>query len=164
MKFLLFCAVVSFYFVSCNDQNRNLSEVENFVETLKENKAEGFEAPDFNVDHISELLNFRNEQMIISNFPRNPVSSFYLEEVAIGIYILWTIESIRMEAINDPDFHLYASLNPKIVQLNTGGEMIDQSNILPVAAEAYFEWWNSNLSIEEKLQISPLENLDLIWN
>lgn len=150
-------------FVCCEKQNVELSNVEIFAEKLREDKPESAEIPDFTEDHITDLLNYRNERLNISNFNRNPLSSFYIEEVQVGMYILWTIESIRQKAIEAPNFYLFASLNPRIVNLNTG-ELVDQDVILPQVAEAYFEWWNSSLSVEEKLQVNPLEKLDLQWN
>jgi len=163
MKNILICTTVCLLFVSCSKQNSELSKVKAFIETLKENKTERIEAPDFNKNDISELLNYRDDQLNVSNFPRNSLSSFYMEEVTIGIYVLWTIESIRMEAIDDPSFYSFASLNPRIMRTSTG-ELVNQDAILPQVAAAYFEWWNSGLSLEEKLQIYPLEDLDLNWS
>ncbi len=157
--FLMACNV----FGSCDKQSREPSAVQIFIETLKENEADRIEAPDFNVGSISELLKYRNDLSKISSFPRNPLSSFYMEEVTIGMYILWTIESIRMKAIDDPDFYLFASLNPKVVRASTT-EFVDQDVILPQVATAYNEWWNSGLAIAEKLEANPLEKRDLKWN
>jgi len=163
MNKLLICTTACFLLICCSKQNNKLSEVETFIETLTENKTERIEAPTFNEDHISELLTYRNDQSKSSNFPRNPLSSFYMEEVTVGMYVLWTIESIRMEATNDPDFYLFASLTPRIVRVNSG-DLVDQEDILPEVAAAYFEWWNASLTFEEKLQINPLEDLNLDWN
>ncbi len=163
MKNLLICITACLLIVGCSKQRNELSKVELFIETLKEDETEGLEIPDFNLDDISELLDYRNEHLNISNFTRSPLSSFYMEEVEVGMYVLWIIESLRMEAIDDPVFYLFASLNPRIVRLSKG-ELVDQDSILPEVAEAYYEWWNSSLSIEEKLQINPLEEFDLNWN
>ncbi len=101
--------------------------------------------------------------MIISNFPRNQLSSFYLDEVSIGMYILWIVEGIRLEAIEDPDFYLFASLNPRVASTNSM-EIINQVDILPIISNAYFNWWNENIPTEEKLQISPITNINVQWN
>jgi len=163
MKYLFLCIAVCFLFICCSKQTDELSKVAIFIEALKENRTEGIEAPDFNTDHISELLDYRNERLNISNFTRNPLSSFYMEEVNVGMYVLWTIESIRLKAIDDPNFYLFASLNPRVRTLNSNVE-VDQEVVFPDVAKAYFEWWNSSLSFEEKLKINPLEELDLVWN
>ncbi len=163
MEKILICIAMCFLVVSCNKQGSELSNVGTFIEILKENKIEKIEAPIFSKNDISELLNHRSDDLNISNFPRNPLSSFYMEEVAIGMYILWTIESIRMETINDPNFYLFASLNPRIIRIPSG-ELVNQDVILAEVAKAYLNWWNSSLSLEEKLQINPLEKLDLKWN
>ena len=162
MKTLFFCITACVLFVSCSKKSSDLSKVDMFIETLKEDKTAP-EKPDFNVDNISELMEYRNEQLTISNFPRNALSSFYMEDVAVGMYVLWTIESLRMEAINDPNFYLFASLNPRIARTSTG-QLVDQDIIRSEVAEAYSAWWTSKLTLEEKLQINPLEGLDLIWN
>ena len=163
MRNLLICISACLLFTFCGQQKSELSKVESFIETLKENNNERIEAPDFNEENISELLEYRNDSSIISNFPRNPLSSFYMEEVSIGMYILWTVETIRLKANNDPDFYLFASLNPRVMRLSSG-ELVDQGAVLPEVAAAYAVWWNSSLSIQEKLGVNPLEELDLSWN
>lgn len=162
MKYLFIC-IALLLSVCCNQQSLEFSEVKTFIETLKEDQKGMTDVPSFKVDHISELLKFRNKEMKILNFPRNPLSSFYMEEVTLGMYVLWIIESIRMEAISDPNFYLFASLNPRIIRESTR-ELLNQDIILPEVSVAYYEWWNSNLPFEEKLQINPLEELDLNWN
>jgi len=137
--------------------------VDMFIDVLKEDSTENLESPKFTVDDISELLDYRNDELIISKFPRNPLSSLYMEDVEVGMFVLWTIESLRMEAIDDPNFYLFASLNPRVIRVSTS-ELLDQNNILPIVAEAYFEWWNSSLTTEEKLEMYPLEGMDLKWN
>ncbi|NND08681.1 MAG: DUF4943 family protein [Saprospiraceae bacterium] len=149
--------------VSCSKQNAELSKVEALIEALKEGNWETIKAPDFSDYSIAELLEFRNDKSQISSFPSNPISSFYMEEVSLGMYVLWTIGSIRMRTIEDPDFYLFASLNPRIVRGSTG-ELVDQEVVFPEVSAAYFAWWNSSLSTDAKLQINPLEQLDLIWN
>ena len=163
MKNLVFCLATLFLSIGCNLQSSNLSDVESFVKELKEESAETFESPDFGSEDIAELLEYSGETTIVSTFPRNPLSSFYQDEVHLGIYILWTIESIRMREIDDPAFYLFASLNPRLIRVSTG-ELEDQGFILSEVADAYTAWWNSGQEVEEKLQISPLEDLDLAWN
>jgi len=114
-------------------------------------------------NNISELLDHSEDNRLISNFPRNPLSSFYMEKVSLGIYVLWTIESIRKDKSKDPEFYLFASLNPRIVRSSTG-ELVDQDAILTVVRKAYTNWWSSSLAIEDKLVVDPLQDLDLRWN
>ncbi len=47
---------LSLLFISCNKKHVALSEVEVFIEKLKENKADSFEVPDFSVENITALL------------------------------------------------------------------------------------------------------------
>lgn len=163
MKSLLICFFVFLSFVSCNRQDFNRSGIQQFIETLKEDKSQTLQMDDFRSEEISELLMYRTDKTNIINFPRNPLSSFYLEEVQMGMYVLWIVESIRMKEIEDPGYYLFASLNPRIVNTSSG-EIVDQNAILSEVAEAYSEWWNSNLPVEEKLKIDPLEDTNLDWN
>ena len=163
MKNIPIYVITFLLLVSCNKEDSTPSGVEIFIKTLKEDKSETIETTDLSSENISELLTHSNDEQKISNFTRNPLSSFYLDEVNLGMYVLWTIESIRMKEINDPGFYLYASLNPRIINVSSG-ELVDQDIILPEVAKAYFEWWNSSLLLEEKRQINPLDGLDLSWN
>ena len=163
MEKFLICITLCFLFIGCNEKDIELSKVDAFVNVLKEDSNERIETPDFTSDDIADFLKYRNDQQYISNFPRNPLSSFYMEEVTIGMYVLWNIESVRLKSIDSPDFYLFASLNPRIIRVSSG-ELIDQDDILPEVASAYLKWWNSGLVLEEKLQINPLEKLDLSWN
>ena len=163
MKTLFFYIIACLFLVCCSKKSNDLSMVDMFIDVLKEDSTENLESPKFTVDDISELLDYRNDELIISKFPRNPLSSLYMEDVEVGMFVLWTIESLRMEAIDDPNFYLFASLNPRVIRVSTS-ELLDQNNILPIVAEAYFEWWNSSLTTEEKLEMYPLEGMDLKWN
>ncbi len=161
MRKLIICSFLSLVFIGCNNKDK-LTIVDTFIEDLKQSSTK-IVIPDFDVNDIAELLNFRNDQFITSNFPVNPLSSYYMEEVTVGMYVLWTIESVRMEEIKDPNFYLFASLNPRVLTESTGAT-VDQNMILHDVAKAYFDWWNSNLPIEDKLKINPLQVLDLRWS
>ncbi|MDF1697729.1 MAG: DUF4943 family protein [Saprospiraceae bacterium] len=160
MNRLFICFTAFLLLVSCNKEK---TEVEIFINSLIEDKTETFETTDFSSDHITELLKYRDNELIINNFPRNPVSSLYIYEVTVGMYVLWTIESIRLKEINDLGLYMYPSLNPRITRTSSG-ELVDQELILPTVAKAYFDWWYSSLPLEEKLSTNPLEGLDLSWN
>lgn len=163
MRNMPICVIAFLLLLSCDRQEAAPSVVEIFIKNLKEDKAETMETTELSSENISELLTHSDDEQNIYNFTRNPLSSFYLVEVKLGMYVLWTIESIRMKEIDDPRFYLYASLNPRIISASSG-ELVDQDVILPDVSKAYFEWWNSSLLLEEKLQINPLDGLDLSWN
>lgn len=163
MKNFVTYIALCFVFVCCNEKNVKLSVVDTFVTALKEDRDEKVDTPNFTNEDISEFLAYRNDDQSISNFPRNPLSSFYLEEVSVGMYTLWNIESIRLKEIDSPDFYLFASLNPRIIKVSTS-ELVDQDAILSQIATAYLIWWTSPLPLAEKLQTNPLEGLDLSWN
>lgn len=77
----------------------NLS-VEKYVELLETGKYDTIGLPSFTYKDIPGLLKYRNNKQIIIDFPVNPFSSFAGYECKLGVYVLWTIESIRAVAIN----------------------------------------------------------------
>jgi len=64
----------------------NLS-VNRYIELLKANQYDSVSIPSFTYQDIPALLTYRNETQLISNFPRNPISSFYGRDCKLGIYI-----------------------------------------------------------------------------
>ena len=92
----LFITLIPFItFFSCKEKEVKQTEVEKYVLSLKSNQFENVELPAFTYKDIDELLKYRNERDTITKFPRNPISSLYQEDCTLGVYILWTIESIR---------------------------------------------------------------------
>ena len=84
MKNLFICFTSLLLLVSCNKHKPDLSEVEIFIKNLKEDKTQTIETVDLDSDNITELLQYSNSKLNISNFPRNPLSSFYIDEVILG--------------------------------------------------------------------------------
>lgn len=122
--------------------------------------------PTLNPADIPELLEHRNNTKFIKNYPRNPISSFYHPECKLGIYILWTIESIRSVAIeSEMTVMRYPSLNPILVFKS--GEYLEpnDSQAHQTVAGAYYNWWASNQgkSVEEIMAIDPLVETEYRW-
>ncbi len=122
-------------------------DVETYVELLRNNQYQLTTLPDFDPDDIPALLNYRNETDIVTVFPRNPISSFYVAEVELGVLILWSIEYIRVfSGQNDQHEIRFPSLNPILRPIN-----VDESN--PVSTEVihrevasmYYSWWQANI-------------------
>lgn len=163
MKKVFLFLTICFLGIQCSKRDNQFPEVDAFVVSLKESESETLLAPDFDVDDIPGLLKYRNDETKVSIFPRNPISSFFMKEVSVGMYVLWMVETTRLKAIDDPDFYLFASLNPRIAQKGSG-DLIDQDAILPQVASRYFEWWHTNVSLNKRLRTAPLKRTDLIWN
>lgn len=163
LKSLLIFAL--FGFPGCEKLTEN-SEVETYIDHLSSGDYESYELPDFSTSDISELLKYRNETTIITNFPRNPISSFWQQECKLGMIVLWTIESII--AVEIESAYLigrFPSQNP-VLALRDAPELHmvfdDQSH--KVAAKAYNDWWNSFQPFKDKIKIDPLRKTDYRWH
>lgn len=78
--------------------------------------------PAFTHKHIPALLNYRNNYQPITNFPHNP--TFYRPDCKLGLYVLWTIESIRAVAIDCDRLILrFPSQNP-VLALRNSNELV----------------------------------------
>jgi len=142
--------------------------IQEYIELLKANKYDSANLPSFTYRDIPALLEYRNEKEIITNFPRNPISSLYGPECTLGIYVLWTVESIRAVSINSPKLILrFPSLNPVLALQNSEEHTVvytDQSH--EIDAKAYFNWWevNKHRNFSAFNQIDPLEGTEYRWH
>ena len=157
--------------ISCeknnNDEIYKLS-VEKYIELLESNQYDSLNLPEFTYTHIPELLKYRNETKIITNFPHNGISSLYESDCKLGMYVLWTIESIRAVAINSEYLiNRFPSQNP-ILALRNSDELnlIFDSESHEIAAKAYSDWWedNKHRDFDEFKNIDPLIETDYRWH
>jgi hypothetical protein len=154
-----------------NGQTETKEEVKKYVNELKDNQYEGRDLPAFTDKHIYELLKYRNEKGIITKFPCNPVSSLYQEECELGVYVLWTIESIRIKFANSDLLIIekFPSLNP-ILRLRDSEEFVPvfdyDSEAYQILSDAYFTWWTNNQgkTLIEIMKTDPLENTLYKWH
>lgn len=162
--FLLFLLV----FAGCKDQSEspNMS-VDRYVELLKAGKYEHSQLPDFSSKDIPKLLTYRNENSTIVGFPVNTLSSSLTRECSLGIYVLWTIESIRAKSIGSPYlFGSFPSQNP-VIEMREDRRYIEQNQQIQTAvADAYFEWWESNKGkdFSQFHQIDSLGSTEYRWH
>lgn len=158
-------------FAGCDNDNIDKDKnegVESYIKKLKAEQYNEMYLPAFTCADIPALLGYRESDITIRDFPRNPISSFYFEECRLGIYVLWTIESIRQAAIDtDRHFMGFPSLNPMLGNRN-GLEFppanLDQAH--DTAAEAYYRWWydNKGKPFDEFKNIDPLSETDYQWH
>lgn len=135
--------------------------VEEFVRQLKNGSYKEYSLPEFESRHIPELLKYSNDISIITQFPRNGVSSAWIPEVYLGTYILWNIEAVRARAINSKFLTPggFPSLNPYLAERTPGGTIINLKEAQKVASDAYHSWWKKG-GISEG---DPLEGTDYEW-
>lgn len=164
----IFLIAILAIFSSCSDNSESPKmSVERYVSQLKAEKYDNTELPNFNANDIEKLLTYRNETQKISNFPRNPISSSITIESTVGMYILWTIESIRARSFGS-EFLIgtFPSQNPVVKNKETL-EFVDQTNLIQQEiANSYYDWWESNKSkdFSEFNQIDPLEETVYRWH
>ena len=157
--------------ISCDkhvlDDKNNL-DVEKYIALLKSNQYDSLNLPAFTYKDIPALLKYRSETQIITNFPHNGISSLYEPECKLGIYVLWTIESIRAVAINSKCLIMrFPSQNPILaIRDSVGLVLVNDNKSHEIAAKAYFDWWenNQNRNFDEFKIIDPLIDSDYKWH
>lgn len=157
--------------ISCkkseSEVKTNLS-VERYIELLKANQYDSSYLPTFTYQDIPALLKYRNETQIITNFPHNGISSLYAPDCTLGMYVLWTIESIRAVSIQSEYLIMgFPSQNP-ILALRVADELslVYSNESHQIAAKAYFDWWENNKqkNFNEFKNIDPLKSTDYRWH
>ena len=166
--FIICIFFVSFLSCDKNDtEDLNNVTVDKYVEDLRNGTYDSFELPEFTYKDIAALLEYRDETQIITDFPVNMISSFAMPECSLGMYILWTIESIRAVAI-DSEYLIgrFPSQNPIVQKREEPFTMEDGIEIQEIISKSYFDWWNSNSNKEfiEFKEIDPLINTEYRWH
>jgi hypothetical protein len=104
--------------------------------------------------------------MVITNFPHNGISSLWGPDCKLGMYVLWTIESIRAVEINSKYLiGRFPSQNP-ILALRASQELdlVYDTKSQNEAAKAYYDWWYSSYVLNDKMNIDPLKDTDYRWH
>jgi hypothetical protein len=162
-KLIIMITIVGF--VGCEQEDINPG-VETYINQLKSNSYASSELPEFTSSDIPALLKYRNETMVISNFPHNGISSLWAPDCKLGMYVLWTIESIRaVEIKSEYLIGRFPSQNP-ILALRASAELklvYDNKSHLD-AAQAYYDWWHSGNIVKDKMKIDPLKDTDYRWH
>ena len=179
---LIIVLVILIISISCHKDNveaiKNVN-VDQYIELLKSNQYDSLNLPAFTSLDVPALLKYRNETQIITNFPHNQVSSLWRSECKLGMYVLWTIESIRAVSINSeylirlravPNLEYlmlrFPSPNPILALRNTTEHtLVDSDESHRIAAKAYYNWWyeNRNKSFSAFMNIDPLEKTIYSW-
>ena len=160
---LLFLIILT-SLVGC-EKNTNLG-VKEYIDQLASNQYTSHELPDFQPSDIPALLNYSNDTRVITNFPRNGISSLWAPECKLGMFVLWTIESIRAVEINS-EFLVgrFPSQNPILALRNASElELVFDDKSQTEAAKAYYEWWYSAYLLSDKMRMDPLKDTDYKWH
>jgi hypothetical protein len=154
-----------FGLIGCEKQVDN-PEVETYINQLKSNSYESPELPAFQPSDIPALLNYRNETMVITNFPHNGISSLWAPDCKLGMYVLWTVESIRaVEIKSEYLIGRFPSQNPILaLRSSTELKLVYDEKSQNEAAKAYYDWWHSIHIFKDKMKIDPLKDTDYRWH
>jgi hypothetical protein len=167
---LIIILVTSITLLSCHKNNDGETEnitVDQYIGLLKSGKYDSLNLPALTYHDIPALLAYRNETQVITNFPRNGISSFYQRECKLGMYVLWTIESIRAVAIKSKFLiGRFPSQNPILQNKEDGSFLSYSSEAHGVASKAYFDWWedNKHKGFDRYKNIDPLKNTVYQWH
>ncbi len=165
--FILLIAFVGL--ISCDD-NKEISNVtvDKYVELLKVNQYDSINLPAFTYNDIPTLLKYRNDTQVITNFPHNGISSLYAPNCTLGMYVLWTIKSIRAVSINSKYLIMrFPSQNPILALRDSVDLMlVNDDTSHKIAAKAYFDWWENNKqkNFGEFKDIDPLVETKYRWH
>jgi hypothetical protein len=168
---LILALVIVIGLAGCDKRTDNeLSNltVERYVALLKANQYDSLNLPAFTYKDIPALLAYRNETQLIQNFPQNGISSLLGPDCTLGMYVLWTIESIRAVAINSNLLILrFPSQNP-ILALRDATEMtlVYDNTSHETVAKAYNDWWENNKqkAFNDFKNIDPLTGTSYKWH
>ncbi len=155
--------------ISCND-NKEISNltVDRYVELLKANQYDSINLPAFTFNDIPALLKYRNETQVITNFPHNGISSLYAPDCTLGMYVLWTIESIRAVAIDSKYLIMrFPSQNPILaLRDSTELKLVTDETSHQTTAKYYYDWWENNKkkNFNEFKNIDPLIETKYKWH
>jgi hypothetical protein len=149
----------------------NNPDVETYIQLIKANQYESSQLPEFTSKDIPALLEYLNDESVISKFPHNPISSYYAPnpDYRLGILVLWTIESIRVAAYDDsnlilglPSQHPFVKTRSEPVEWITNHE----DNAYDVVRQSYVKWWNENKHKKfiNFCRIDPLESTNYRWH
>jgi len=168
MKTSTFALFITLFFVltGCEKTTLENMDVKTYVKLLKSgdfdfNNSKGLpDLPPFQSTDIPELLKYANEEQIITKYPHNPISSYIGPDPRLGVLILWTIESIKIN--DDRPYGRFPTMHPTI--RTKFSELAADVNVAhPIVYQSYLTWWNSNSNFEEIRDIDPLENTDYAW-
>jgi hypothetical protein len=164
MKSTLFALLACTLIMSgCERMTPENMSVRAYINLLKTGSYDYMDLPPFDSRDIPELLWYASDDFILKSYPPNPISSFYSEDCILGVYVLWTIESIRKSSIEEKaPFMRFPSLNPILALKVPGDTPVDPVKAHKEAVKAYADWWNSG-DFEQIKNTNPLESTDYFW-
>lgn len=158
MKFIfLLLSVISLSVGACkkNKTDNNKDSADKYVSLLVANKYPKYDIiPKLDKEDIDLLLKHANNSNVIENYPIPAFSAAAYGPQKVGMIILYTVESIRLQR------PVGASSRPYVT--DTAAQ---RKADLAEVAQHYISWWNKNKdkTAEELKNISPFEGTALTW-
>lgn len=163
-KIIITILTLTFILTSCKKVALDNMSVKTYIKLLKSESYDYIELPPFDSRDIPELLTYASDDQILKSYPPNPISSFFAQECRLGVYVLWTIESIRKSSIDEKTtFGRFPSLNPILSLKTSGDSIIDPDKSHQEAFQAYLDWWNSSDNFDQIKNINPLDGTNYFW-
>ncbi len=170
INYLIILTSFLIFLNGCNKNENDMTEnerVENFIELISTGTYKSLNLPGFTHSDIPALLKYRNDRQVIIDFPVNPISSYAMLECRLGMFVLWTIESIRAVSIDSPNLIMnFPSQNPVLVLRDSEPlQIIMDESSHNIAAKAYFDWWEKNKkkNFDRFNNIDPLKDTEYKW-
>ena len=162
----LIALIIGIIHGSCERSEGSSLDVETYITLLKSNQYDSADLPVLSYRDIPALLEYRNETQTITNYPHNPISSLFYPECSLGIYVLWTIESIRAVSIDNKYLiRRFPSQNPILSLRNSDElELVHTQESHDIAAQAYYNWWHTDLIWDQLKCLDPLQETDFKWH
>ncbi len=137
-------------------------DIVSFLQTLESNNYSPSKDIRLEWNHVSELIKHVADTTIISRFPRNVKSKFYVPEATLGVISMWLIESIRMNEANKKPTGWFASALPVLKDQNDLQKDKEKEDgrgfFVPVntkskqdeAVNHFKEWWKEASTLDSK--------------
>ncbi len=144
-------------------------DVQTYVELLKKGDYQSIDLPPFSHEDIPALLEHCENQETIQNFPVNPLASQHRQSCPLGMFVLWTIESVRVveDTDSEPMIMRFPSQHP-VLALRDANELILTEDVgsHEVAARAYIGWWQQSEigGIDKIMGEDPLKDTPYRWH
>ncbi|HPV87609.1 MAG TPA: DUF4943 family protein [Bacteroidales bacterium] len=172
LKILFIILVLPILFSCERHYGEDKPETEYFVNQVRSGEYTAMWLPALTYESIPTLLKYAGSEEHITDFPHNLLSSCYQRECRLGIYMLWVVESIRLNSGKRNDgFIDYASQNPLLKKRNPKSDSIEFINIDDDQAHAevvraYKNWWNRgrNMLFHMYKHVDPLEKSEYMWH
>jgi hypothetical protein len=160
----IFILILAIFMTGCEKITLENMTVKKYISLLESGRYDYIELPPFDSKDIPELLKYIEDNQLIKGYPINPTSSFIGPDCKLGVYALWTIESIRVCSIVADAFPFrFPSANPILMFKNSNAGVFDDEIAHQTAVKAYRDWWNSSIDYQQIKNLNPLDTTAYRW-